>query len=558
MLEPINRPIWWQRAYDYYIYKEKLIMLISTDLSYPIGIAVGIIIISLYLYITWSQVIQNSINDIEVLTSGIKNKKFLSEDIFSAAIDDTKNKRIRDLLQESKRNLININGDLGPERYCLKPYADIWTARNVLAGRMNLSLYETMPNLLVGAGLMFTFIFLAFALQNAGQAMSGSQIMRDQALNGLIATAGGKFITSIAGLFCSLLWSWRAKVSIEKLEATIDELELILRSIAPDNAPQAVIHAQLGIFNEILYENREQVGQLKRFETDIALAIAKAIGNALQPSFEDLGKKLIESLDRLTDRMSTMNEDALKEIMEKFLDGIKGDSAKEMAQFKQTLLDVAEKLNSAGIGVGQTFEAAGNSFGATVNILEKTISKTNDTVIQLESGLDKAKDITNDGSTRMEIVVNSLLTAVNGVDKVIMNVDLFVQKIQSSTESLNHVAESLDDTVASQKVISEEFKIGIPAMSNALKDAINEINLGTSYSREALSSLRSDFENTRKAIDETVGLLTNGVSEYSDRVAHLHSTLDQKLAQAVSSINSTIVTLEETMDDFVESLPKNK
>jgi hypothetical protein len=228
-----------------------------------------------------------------------------------------------------------------------------------------------------------------------------------------------------------------------------------------------------------------------------------------------------------------------------------------MAQFKQTLLDVAEKLNSAGVGVGKTFEDAGNSFGTSVNTLEKTIAKTNETVLQLESGLDKAQDLTNDGSTKLEIVVNSLIAAVNGVDKVIMNVDSFVQKIQSSTDSLNLVADSLDDTVASQKVISEEFKVGIPTMSNALKDAINEINLGTSASREALASLRADFEDTRAAVDKTVNLLTDGVAEYSDKVAQLHSTLDQKLAQAVSSINSTIVTLEETMDDFVESLPKN-
>jgi predicted nucleic acid-binding Zn-ribbon protein len=533
-------------------------MAISSSLYFPIAVAFGIFIVSLYLYISWSQIIQESIDEIEGLSNSIKAQKFVGEDIFTNAIEVTKNKRIEDLLLESKRNLVTIDGDLGPERYCLKPYADIWTARNVLAGRMNLSLYETMPNILVGAGLMFTFIFLAIALQNAGQAMSGSQKERDQALNGLIATAGGKFITSIAGLFCSLLWNWRAKVSIEKLEAAIDELEVTLRTIASDNAPQAVIHAQLGIFNEILFENREQVGQLKRFETDIALAIAKAIGNALQPSFEELGKKLIESLDKLTDRISSINEDALKDIMEKFLDGIKGDSAKEMAQFKQTLLDVAEKLNSAGVGVGQTFEAAGNSFGTAVNILEKTISKTNDTVVQLESGLDKAKDFANDGSNRLEIVVNSLVTALNGVDKVIFNVDSFVQKIQSSTESLNLVTDSLDDTVASQKSISDEFRVGIPTMSNALKDAINEITIGTSASREALAALRSDFEDTRTAVEETVSRLTSGVSDYSDKVAHLHSTLDQKLAQAVSSINSTIVTLEETMDDFVESLPKNK
>jgi hypothetical protein len=525
---------------------------------WPIGIAFAIILITIFLYITWSSIINESVNEINNLTNGIKNKKFSSEDVFGAAIESSKSRRIKDLLHECKRNLITINGDLGPEKYCLKPYSDIWSARKVLAGKMNLSLYETMPNLLIGAGLMFTFIFLAFALNEAGTAMKGTGNTQKMALENLIGTAGGKFITSIAGLVCSLFWNWFAKVSIENLESAIDELEINLRTIAPDNAPQAVIHAQLTIFNEILYENREQVGQLKRFETDIAVAVAKAIGNALQPAFEKLGQDLIQSLNALSDRISSINEDALKDVMEKFLEGIRGSSAKEMDNFKKTLDDLSTKLDNAGNNIGIKIGDAGVAFGNSVEILEKTINKTNDTVINLESSLEKAKDITGKGSSMLEGVVNGLVTAVSGVGNVITNVDAFLERIESSTKSLNLVADSLDNSVASQKVISEEFKLSIPMMSNALKDAINEINLGTATSREALSSLRSDFEATRESVDETVNSLKNGLTDYSEKVVQLHLILDEKLTQAISSINSTIVTLEETMDDFVESLPKSK
>jgi hypothetical protein len=529
-----------------------------SDLIYPLSIAIAILLLSLYLYFSWSSVIDRAVKDINDLTANIKARKFISDDQFSTTIEATKSGRIKDLLLECKRNLITINGDLGPEKYCLKPYSDIWSARKVLAGKMNLSLYETMPNLLIGAGLMFTFIFLALALTEAGTAMKGTGDTQKRALEELIATAGGKFITSIAGLVSSLIWNWAAKVSIEKLESAIDELEVNLRTIASDNAPQAVIHAQLSIFNEILYENREQVGQLKKFETDIAVAIAKAIGNALQPAFDKLGQELIQSLNTLSERISSINEDALKEVMEKFLDGIRGSSAQEMENFKRTLDDLSNKLDAAGNNIGTRIGDAGAAFGNSVEILEKTITKTNETVTKLDLSLEKAKDIAGEGSSMLEGVVNGLVAAVSGVGNVITDVDAFLKKIESSTESLNLVADSLDNTVASQKVISEEFKLGIPSMSNALKDAINQINLGTTASREALSSLRADFETTRESVDNTVIQLTSGLADYSDKVANLHSTLDEKLAQAVSSINSTIVTLEETMDDFIESLPKAK
>jgi hypothetical protein len=157
---------------------------------------------------------------------------------------------------------------------------------------------------------------------------------------------------------------------------------------------------------------------------------------------------------------------------------------------------------------------------------------------------------------KLVFVFGCLIGSVNGIDRVIINVDSFVQKMQSSTESLDLIARSLDGTVASQGLISKEFATGIPALSSALKDAVNEIKLGTDASREALSSLRTEFEATKNSIDQTVNHLTGGVSDYSNKVVQLHFKLDEKLAQAISSIHATIVTLEQTMDDFVESLPK--
>ena len=101
--------------------------------------------------------------------------------------------------------------------YSFRSHAETWTVRDALGGRLNLSLFETMPNILIGAGLMFTFIFLAWALADAGGAMGGVNTQaKDAAMKSLIANAGGKFTSSIVGLFCSLTWNWRAKVSLEK------------------------------------------------------------------------------------------------------------------------------------------------------------------------------------------------------------------------------------------------------------------------------------------------------------------------------------------------------
>ena len=131
------------------------------------------------------------------------------------------------------------------------------------------------------------------ALQQAGLALNALDVsarQQDQALQSLIATAGGKFITSIAGLLCSLVWNWRAKVALENLQSSIDTLCHTLRSKVPDNAAEASVRMQLALFQDILDENRSQVSQLRRFEGDFANAIGDALSRNMQPAFDKLAQ----------------------------------------------------------------------------------------------------------------------------------------------------------------------------------------------------------------------------------------------------------------------------
>src|SRR5438552_7744646 len=68
--------------------------------------------------------------------------------------------------------------------------------------------HAALPNLLVGAGLLFTFLGLAAALGTAGGIISGGdQAGRTNALKVLLDTASFKFITSLIGLLLSILYA---------------------------------------------------------------------------------------------------------------------------------------------------------------------------------------------------------------------------------------------------------------------------------------------------------------------------------------------------------------
>jgi uncharacterized protein YukE len=530
---------------------------VREELILPLVVSAGIFLFALIFFTAWTVKINKVAKSLSDLKAILNRNEFVGLAAFENAINKTKDIKLKSLLIETKENLIEIEGDIDIEQYSLKSYSDIWTVRGALTGKLNLSLFETMPNILIGAGLMFTFIFLAWALADAGGAMGGVNTQaKDAAMKSLIANAGGKFTSSIVGLFCSLTWNWRAKVSLEKLQINISELHASLRRIAPDTAAQAIIKRQHSIFKEMLNESREQVGQLKRFETDIAVAIAKAIGNEINPSFKALGADLVEAIKQLTDRIGNMNEDALEKMIAQFIEEFRGTSSAEMQEFKTALTQLAENLNKAGKTIGEDIETAGTTFGAAASNLENAIVKAQETVEYLDTSLQKAGEVVSVGADRFEEVSDKLVVNIRLVETVLGTTDAFIEKMGKLVESLNNISDSLDDSIASQKVISAEFRDAIPKVTKALSDAVLEISLSSEAAAGSLNTIREELENTKTSLGETVKTISTGVDDYTDKVTKLHLILDEKIGDAVSKIGSAVIDMTDAIEELADALPK--
>ena len=87
----------------------------------------------------------------------------------------------------------------------------------------------------------------------------------------------------------------------------------------------------IGLF--ISVAGLEQTGVLKRFETDLAMSIGKAVSSGFSPQMEQMTSRLEKAIADLSDRMSSMNEDALRTMMQDFSQAISANTADEMKQF---------------------------------------------------------------------------------------------------------------------------------------------------------------------------------------------------------------------------------
>lgn len=117
-------------------------------------------------------------------------------------------------------------------------------------------------------------------------------------------------------------------------------------------------------------------------------------------------------------------------MISQFIEEFRGTSSAEMQEFKSVLTQLAKNLEAAGTKIGADLGAAGTSFGSAAGNLETVITKTQQTVEQLDSSLQRAGSVVSEGSDRFEIISDKLFTNLRAVDGLLVGVDSFLDKIQ--------------------------------------------------------------------------------------------------------------------------------
>lgn len=157
---------------------------------------------------------------------------------------------------------------------------------------VNLRFYQAVPNLLVGTGLLFTFLGLVGALYFASKGVAAAAIQEAQhALRELLAAATFKFATSIAGLGSSMLFSWREKVLLYKVQRLLGLLCAALDA-------RMVPLTETGLAMSQLHELRTQTNELRNLGRNLLVRVPATVEDRL-------GEELISAVEPIRSAMKT-------------------------------------------------------------------------------------------------------------------------------------------------------------------------------------------------------------------------------------------------------------
>jgi hypothetical protein len=192
----------------------------------------------------------------------------------------------------------------------------------ILAGAgLNLRFHMAVPNYLVGLGLLFTFLGLVAALYFASAGVTAASVQEAQgALRDLLGAATFKFVTSIAGLGASIVYSLREKDQLYRFGRLLGRLCASLEARLVVLTPEYLAIMQLD-------QLRSQTMVMRRIGRNLHVTVPDTIEDRLAEELLDAVQPMREGFARAAARLTTLDERLAERLAEPATTPVSGSIA---------------------------------------------------------------------------------------------------------------------------------------------------------------------------------------------------------------------------------------
>lgn len=426
---------------------------------------------------------------------------------------------------------------------------------------LDLRYHAAMPNLLVGAGLLFTFLGLAVALGSASGVVSSAPDKRNEALHTLLDTASFKFVTSLAGMFLSITYALLRKHSLHAVERAIDQFLVALERCFPLTTPVAVQQEQISLLER-------QTTCLESFSNDLAVAIGSAIDQTFNDRLAEHIGPLTEAIGRLSESRESHNEDAMRTMLDAFLSKLDSGAGDHMSGVTESLSGLAESLRAvaeqtrdAGAHASGTMvQGIGNAaanFEQVATLLSNTLTEAATAMerrmsqqanesserlaAQLEVTLTQLSALSESsraaGSEAFETLVNRVGAASAAFEGTAMQVAAALEKAASDTggvfgKGAEHAVERI---AAATEGMREEIQLVFAELRSSVGEAGEALRTGSAQSAEAMrTTLETASGTLAAALSETAQRLASAGDEAGAALQRGGAGAGERLTQATS------------------------
>ena len=438
----------------------------------------------------------------------------------------------------------------------------------LLEHHLNLRFWNSVPALLVGLGILGTFVGLVWGLIPFSGIDFTQTDQIQSAIKELLSGVSTAFVTSVWGMLTSLVFNWVEKWGISWASRTITNLQRAL-----DQLFTLTTQEEIAIQQEV--ELEQQTAALKSFSTDLA----DKIKIAMEPSLNNL-ETAVEGLREQKEESST---DAIGKLIKEFQNSLSASTVTQMEELAQTVGAAAQSLKNlpdhmkemiTGVQsqINQTHQLLGATSAEQTDQMKKMFSemraalqKANQDAIAAQSETadmvnEKMRKQVEQTATRLgkniydaEKSINTLLQQQGEQTKA------FYEQIAHSQQTLTKGRELLQGMDASATSVhqmiekTKEFSEQLMTGANRLESAGQELKQASrDFNKENKEYLTANRETTQQ-IQNTLNQSAQVLDDFTQRFKTIDEGLNSIFAEIQKGLTDYSMTSRESINDYLKA-----
>ena len=502
-----------------------------------------------------------------------------------------RNKELADAWREFEDSLIEGKHPENQEVLYKTDEASLFfSEERLLDQHLNLRFWNSVPALLVGLGILGTFVGMVWGLIPFSDVDFTNTNQIREAIKELLSGVSTAFVTSVWGMLASFLFNGLEKRGIGRVSRAIADLQRALdRIFTLTRAAEIAMRQQ--------DELAQQTAALKSFSTDLADRIKIAMDNIMSERLENLHRSLTQlhnqntegrreiiqelhnapeafsnamveqlapSLDKLNETVEELREqkeesstDAIRQLVEEFQRSLSGTATAQMEELARTVGNASQSLMSLPSQMEQMIAGVQEQVDQTRSLLAATSEEQTE---QMKSRLDgmlnafqsaidtqqaslsETTDSVHDGLRQVAADIRDLLeSTVNRADEQMEQrmADMEAvsnQSIQTLQTTIAELGQSITST-ASQTASDSE------ALTNRMRELLESVaNRTDEQLGQRLAAIETVSNQSIQAFQTMIDAQQSGLSETTDRV-------NQEMTQIASDIRNLLETVANQADD---------
>lgn len=447
---------------------------------------------------------------------------------------------------------------------------------SVVAPRLNLRYWNSVAAVLVGSGILGTFVGLVVGISDF-QTSSVEQI--EQSIKTLLSGMSTAFLTSVWGMLLSILFSFIEKWAFRSVDKQIQHIAAWLNQTYRISREEecrywdryAVYQDEQGnpvypaiVLRDLRADSQEQTRALKAFSTDLADGIkikdetlqqlAKSVGDAFQQSVAGsinpllqeireavagLRKERDESTGSYIQSITNQLAEQFRQIGENLHNALSGTAVEQLNRLADSLNQTGEQLRALPGQISELmaimktsveenqrliFESS-NTAGKSLSEQIEKVEKHYEAILQrmdgtLKSALDNTQRITNE---MQEETVQQFL-------KLCQDNENNRQQWNASLENIHHLFEKLTQRDEKSHSAHESLMKGIVSLLERFSSLNQQLQAAMEKTKSTFKEVTREMSGVMQPIQE------------SSRALHSSTQLLQGTAQAIRTQTDMFLT----------------